>query len=79
MISSEEIGYSKEFIEFWQILQQKHPFDPQNACFVDDTIPVLKGAEKFGIAHLITITQPSSGRTGASSIRIGISCNQSFN
>jgi len=62
MISSEEIGYSKEFIEFWQILQQKHPFDPQNACFVDDTIPVLKGAEKFGIAHLITITQPSSGR-----------------
>ncbi|TNL46310.1 HAD-IA family hydrolase [Acinetobacter bereziniae] len=62
MISSEEIGYSKEFVEFWEILQQKYPFDPQNACLVDDTTPVLKGAEKFGIQHLITITQPSSGR-----------------
>ncbi|RZG48732.1 HAD-IA family hydrolase [Acinetobacter wuhouensis] len=62
MISSEEIGYSKEFVEFWQILQAKHPFDPQYACLVDDTAPVLKGAEKFGIENLITITQPSSGR-----------------
>ena len=62
MISSEEIGYSKEFVEFWEILQKKHPFDSNHACLVDDTTPVLKGAEKFGIQHLITITQPSSGR-----------------
>lgn len=62
MISSEEIGYSKEFVEFWQILQQKHNFDPANAMLVDDTAPVLHGAEKFGIAHLVTITQPSSAR-----------------
>lgn len=62
MISSEEIGYSKEFVEFWQILQQKHAFNPEYAMLVDDTAPVLKGAEKFGIAHLITITQPSSER-----------------
>ncbi|MBJ9953458.1 MULTISPECIES: HAD-IA family hydrolase [unclassified Acinetobacter] len=62
MISSEEIGYSKECVEFWEILQQKHPFDAQNACLIDDTAPVLKGAEKFGIQHLITITQPSSAR-----------------
>ena len=62
MISSEEIGYSKEFVEFWQILQNKHFFDPQNACLVDDTAPVLNGAAKFGIQHLITITQPSSLR-----------------
>ena len=62
MISSEEIGYSKEFVEFWQILQQKHPFDPKHACMVDDTALVLKGAEQFGIPHLLTISQPSSGR-----------------
>ena len=62
MISSEEIGYSKEFVEFWQILQQKHPFNPDNAMMIDDTANVLQGAEKFGIAHLITITQPSSDR-----------------
>ena len=62
MISSEEIGYSKEFFEFWQILQQKHPFNPQNCFLIDDTAPVLKGAEKFGIKNLITVTQPSSER-----------------
>lgn len=62
MISSEEIGYSKEFVEFWQILQQKHPFNPQHAIMVDDTAKVLQGAEKFGIRQLVTILQPSSGK-----------------
>ncbi len=60
MISSEEIGYSKECVEFWEILQQKHYFDPENAILVDDTTPVLQGAEKFGIENLVTILQPSS-------------------
>lgn len=62
MVSSEEIGYSKEFVEFWQILQQRHPFDPAYAMLIDDTAPVLQGAEKFGINQLVTITQPSSAR-----------------
>ena len=70
MVSSEEIGYSKEFVEFWQILQKKHPFDPQYACLVDDTAPVLKGAEKFGIQHLVTITQPSSGRAARHALEL---------
>lgn len=60
MISSQEIGYSKEYVEFWQILQQRHPFNSNNAVLVDDTAAVLKGAEQFGIQHLITIMQPSS-------------------
>ena len=60
IVSSEEIGYSKEFVEFWQILQDKYPFDPQHAVLIDDTAPVLRGAEKFGLEHLITILQPSS-------------------
>ncbi|MDQ9020327.1 HAD-IA family hydrolase [Acinetobacter sichuanensis] len=60
MVSSEEIGYAKEFVEFWQILQQQHPFDPQHAMLIDDTTPVLQGAEKFGIQRLVTIRQPSS-------------------
>lgn len=60
IISSEQLGYSKEYVEFWQRLQQQHPFDPQHAMLVDDTAPVLAGAARFGIQHLITITQPSS-------------------
>ena len=70
MISSEEIGYSKEFVEFWQILQKQHPFDPKYACLVDDTAPVLKSAENFGIQHLITITQPSSLRAARHALEL---------
>lgn len=71
IVSSQDIGYSKEFVEFWQILQQQHPFNPKYALFVDDTTPVLQGAEKFGIEHLVSISQPSSEgaiRNTASSI-----------
>ncbi|MGK3626740.1 haloacid dehalogenase, partial [Acinetobacter sp. A11] len=35
-------------------------FDPEATIFIDDTAPVLKTAEKFGIKHLFTILQPSS-------------------
>lgn len=70
MISSEEIGYSKEFFEFWQILQQKHSFDPNHAILLDDTAPVLKGAEQFGIHQLITITQPSSERVARNALEL---------
>ncbi|MCH4242708.1 HAD-IA family hydrolase [Acinetobacter gerneri] len=60
IVSSEEIGYSKEFIEFWQIVQEKYPFDPAQTFLIDDTAPVLQGAGKFGIENLITILQPST-------------------
>ncbi|MCH7337673.1 HAD-IA family hydrolase [Acinetobacter sp. NIPH 2699] len=62
MISSEELGYAKEDIEFWQALQQLHPFDPAQAVFVDDTVAVLNGAENFGISRLFSILQPSSAK-----------------
>lgn len=71
MISSEEIGYSKEFVEFWEILQQKHPFDTASTVMVDDTAPVLKGAEQFDIQHLVTIVQPSSSRAARSALELG--------
>lgn len=62
MISSEELGYAKEDVEFWQKLQQLHPFDPARAVFIDDTVAVLKGAEIFGITQLFSILQPSSNK-----------------
>lgn len=60
MISSESIGYAKEQNEFWQILQQRYPFDIKNAVLIDDNQSVLKSAHDFGIEHLLTIVQPSS-------------------
>lgn len=60
IISSESIGYAKEYPEFWQKLHALHPFQINQAYFIDDTEKVLNGAEKFGLQHLITIAQPSS-------------------
>ena len=60
MVSSEAIGFAKERYEFWDKLQQLHPFDPQNCILVDDTALVLEGARSFGIEKLMTISQPSS-------------------
>lgn len=60
IISSEQVGYAKEDINFWQELQRLHPFNLDETIFIDDTAPVLKTAEKFGIQHLFTISQPSS-------------------
>lgn len=67
MVSSESLGYAKEQIEFWQILQQHYPFDPANTVFIDDNLTVLDTAQQFGIAHLLTILQPSSQQTAKSS------------
>lgn len=63
MISSEHIGYAKEQIEFWQCLQQHYAFDPKHAIMIDDNLRVLQTAQQFGIAHLLTILQPSSTQT----------------
>ncbi len=66
MISSEELGYAKEDVGFWQKLQQIHPFVPAKAVFIDDTVAVLKGAEAFGISQLVSILQPSSSKPSRS-------------
>ncbi|QER39398.1 HAD-IA family hydrolase [Acinetobacter suaedae] len=62
MISSEELGFAKEDVNFWKKLQQQHPFDPADTIFIDDTVAVLKGAEEFGITRLFSILQPSSSK-----------------
>ena len=62
IVSSEQIGHAKEFIEFWQGLNTLHPFDAQQAYFIDDTEKVLNGAKKHGIKNLFSIQQPSSSQ-----------------
>ncbi len=60
IISSEQIGYPKETLAFWQYLQQQHSFNPEQAVLIDDTAQVLHSAKQFGIKNLFTILQPSS-------------------
>ncbi|KAA8734378.1 HAD hydrolase-like protein [Acinetobacter qingfengensis] len=60
IISSESLGFPKEQIQFWQQLQQMHLFEQQYVALIDDNYAVLESAQKFGIKHLWSISQPDS-------------------
>ena len=51
----------KEHADFWPALQQQEKFDPRRALFVDDSLPVLDSARRFGIANIRAVRQPDSG------------------
>lgn len=52
-ITSFEIGFPKEKIEFWRRAEQRLSFGKGKTLLVDDTLEVLKTAKKFGIRYLI--------------------------
>jgi putative hydrolase of the HAD superfamily len=60
IISSHDFGLAKEQSGFWQILQERHVFEKSRCLLVDDSLSVLRSARAFGIAHLISISQPDS-------------------
>jgi putative hydrolase of the HAD superfamily len=53
-------GLAKEQEAFWAALQQVEPFRPARTLLVDDSLPVLRSAHQFGIAHLLAILQPDT-------------------
>lgn len=60
LISSHDYGFPKEEQQFWQALQQDFPFDPARSLFIDDSLPILRSAGRFGVAHLLAVRQPDS-------------------
>lgn len=60
--SSHEFKLAKENHGFWQALAQQHPFNPERTLLIDDSFPVLKQAQKEGVAHLLAIEKPDSQR-----------------
>ena len=62
-ITSFEIGYPKEMIEFWEKTQQLIGFDKENTLFIDDTAEILRTAKIFGIKHLLLKTRSNSKKT----------------
>ncbi|MBB2496878.1 GMP/IMP nucleotidase [Aquipseudomonas ullengensis] len=60
LISSHDYGVPKEDQQFWDALQQDFPFDPARCLFIDDSLPILRSARRFGVAHLLGIRQPDS-------------------
>jgi HAD superfamily hydrolase (TIGR01509 family) len=60
LISSHDYGYPKEHPDFWQHLKQAVDFNPERTLFIDDSLPILRSAQRFGIAHLLAVRQPDS-------------------
>ncbi|PAU59980.1 haloacid dehalogenase [Pseudomonas sp. PIC25] len=60
LISSHDYGFPKEDQQFWFALQQDFPFDPSRSLFIDDSLPILRSARRFGVAHLLAVRQPDS-------------------
>ena len=60
LISSHDYGFPKESPAFWHALQADIGFDPSRSLFIDDTLPILRSARDFGVAHLLAVKQPDS-------------------
>ncbi|WP_426415669.1 GMP/IMP nucleotidase [Aestuariirhabdus sp. LZHN29] len=62
MISSHQYGFAKEHPEFWPALEADIGIDPARCLFIDDSLPVLRSGQRWGIAELIAISHPDSQR-----------------
>ena len=60
LISSHDYGFPKEDQQFWFALQQDFPFEPARSLFIDDSLPILRSARRYGVAHLLAVRQPDS-------------------
>jgi 5'-nucleotidase len=61
LISSHDFNIPKEHPEFWAKLNQKQLFCKHTTVLIDDSLPVLRSARNYGIAHLVSVSRPDSG------------------
>ena len=59
-VTSFEIGYPKEMLEFWERVERKLGFEKEKTLFIDDTVAVLKTAAEYGIKYILHKTYASS-------------------
>ncbi|WP_210397172.1 GMP/IMP nucleotidase [Motiliproteus sediminis] len=60
IICSHDYGLPKEDPAFWDQLRADEPFEPARTLLIDDSLPVLRSAERYGIGYLRSIAQPDS-------------------
>jgi HAD superfamily hydrolase (TIGR01509 family) len=60
IVSSHALGFPKEDPAFWERLAGIEPFDSQRALLVDDSLAVLRSAQRYGIAHQIAVRKNDS-------------------
>jgi putative hydrolase of the HAD superfamily len=60
VISAHDLGLPKENLAFWDKLQEVEPFMREKTLLVDDSLPVLRSAQSYGIAHLLAVFKPDT-------------------
>ena len=60
LICSHEVGYPKEDQRFWSALTGHEAFDRDTTLFIDDSLPVLRAADEYGIRHILAVSKPCS-------------------
>lgn len=60
LFSSHSFGQPKEGPHFWELFCKQEPLDPERTLLIDDSLPVLDSAQRFGIRHLLAIRSPDS-------------------
>ena len=63
LISSHSIGFPKENLQFWHLVKEQFPFDSKRSLFADDSLPILRTAQEFGIQKLLAVQQPDSSKS----------------
>ncbi|MCB1866065.1 MAG: GMP/IMP nucleotidase [Chromatiales bacterium] len=62
IVCSHDHGAPKEHVEFWERMIQLHPFSPAHALMVDDSLPVLEAATRFGVGQVLAVSRPDLGQ-----------------
>lgn len=60
VICAHSFGMPKEDVRFWGRLKHKLPFNNKHTLLVDDSLPVLRSAQKAGIKHLLAVHHPDT-------------------
>lgn len=60
VICAHDLGLPKEHPDFWEKLQVVESFKPDKTLLVDDSLPVLRSAQDYGIAHLLAVYRPDT-------------------
>ncbi|NOZ38229.1 MAG: GMP/IMP nucleotidase [Gammaproteobacteria bacterium] len=60
IICAHDFGLPKEDSNFWTRLEKDVKFDKNRTLLVDDSLPVLRSAQGYGIAQLLAVRKPDS-------------------
>ena len=60
VVCAHDLGLPKEQAGFWEKMQAIEPFQKDKALLIDDSLPVLRAAQRYGIAQLLAIRNPDS-------------------